>query len=360
MPRFKQSACYILFSFILHINISFAETIVDTVWGKEKITSPLIEELIKTKPVQRLKYIDQSGPLVYFGLAPKFSRYEHSIGVLLLLQKAKAPIAEQVAGLLHDVSHTAFSHLGDHLFYKDNEEKSYQDLIHLQFLQKYHVDEVTGKYDIGISKLDPDLHEYTALERPQPDLCADRIQYIVHTGVILNKINKIDANQIIQDLHFENGTWYFTDKLLAKKFAVLSLEFTEELWSSPWNFVFYEYFSKILKRTFAAKQITADDIKYGVDQEVLDKLYKIKDPKIHKALAHLPNIHQIFKVVEYGNGEFNTTPKFRGVDPWVLKKGKYRRLTEIDKEYKNLFEMTKAWCKKGYGVRLLKEYALVF
>lgn len=89
--------------------------------------------------LQRLKYVDQAGPITYFGYMPYFNRYEHSIGVLALLQKANAPLNEQVAGLLHDISHTIFSHIADHLLYKSNLEKSYQDTVHLKFLKTMHV-----------------------------------------------------------------------------------------------------------------------------------------------------------------------------------------------------------------------------
>ena len=41
--------------------------------------------------------------------------FEHSLGVYLLLRRLGADRREQVAGLLHDISHTAFSHAVDFL-----------------------------------------------------------------------------------------------------------------------------------------------------------------------------------------------------------------------------------------------------
>ncbi len=130
---------------------------------------------------------------------PSFSRYEHSIGVLALLRKARVPLEEQVAGLFHDVSHTAFSHIADHLFLPkdENHVHSYQDTIHLEFLKKMKVDQAVGRYNISIGQMNPDLTQYKAVERPLPDICADRLQYIVHTGVILKKITQEQAKSII-------------------------------------------------------------------------------------------------------------------------------------------------------------------
>ncbi len=83
------------------------EKIYDKVYGKEKIKEPVLIELINSDSIQRLKGISQFGmPDEYYHLKT-FSRKEHSIGVLILLRRMRANLEEQVAGLLHDVSHTA-------------------------------------------------------------------------------------------------------------------------------------------------------------------------------------------------------------------------------------------------------------
>ena len=44
-----------------------------------------------------------------------------------------------------------------------------------------------------------------ALERRLPNLCADRIQYIVHTGLICDLLSKEEAKAIINDIQFIYG-----------------------------------------------------------------------------------------------------------------------------------------------------------
>lgn len=340
----------IILSFLYSVAAQ-AEIIINTKWKNHKVNDRIIEVLEEHFVIQRLKQIDVGGPIRYFLAHPPFSRYEHSVGVLALLDKFNAPVEEKTAGLLHDASHTAFSHIGDCLFYEANKEKSYQDIIHLEFLKKFGIEKIVEKYGIGLKDLDPDLPGYRALEQDLPDLCADRIQYIVHTGVIYNKISKEEAEQIIDDLNFEEGKWFFNSRDVAKKYALLTLDFTKNLYGAPWNCFFYEYFSEILKYSMKNNIISVEDIKYGVDEEIIKKLYKSEDPYITKSFANLKNIHNIFDVVDFGMGSVNIKPKFRGVDPLVKSGSSLKRLTELDNKYKKQYEEVKGFCAKGYGIK---------
>ncbi|OMQ02005.1 phosphohydrolase [Lawsonia intracellularis] len=326
---------------------------IQTVWGECTFEHPIFKKIIEHNTLQRLKYVDQSGPITYFGYMPYFNRYEHSIGVLALLQKANAPLNEQVAGLLHDVSHTVFSHIADHLLYKSNLEKSYQDTIHLKFLKTMHVQKVTEPYGIFLKDLDPDNPSYSALEQPLPNLCADRIQYLLHTGVIVEKISCNQAKMVIDNLKFQDGIWFFLNKKPAKIIGMLSLEFTQELYGAPWNFAFYEYFTEILKEALKIKLITLSEIKYGTDKNVLHLLESSNNKFINKGMEHLKDVHNIFKEYPFGQGELNIKPKFRGVDPLIKVGENFVRLSAIDPNFKEKFEEVKKWCNTGYGIRFV-------
>ena len=85
----------------------------DRIYGNTNIDEPILTDLISSAAIQRLKGISQYGiPQKYYSF-PGFSRFEHSLGTMLLLKKLGAGTLEQIAGLLHDVNHTAFSHLTD-------------------------------------------------------------------------------------------------------------------------------------------------------------------------------------------------------------------------------------------------------
>ena len=149
----------------------------DRVYGKTEISEPLVLELIKTPAIQRLKGIEQAG---YFGpYYPNsvFSRFEHSLGVFILLKKYKASFEEQIAGLIHDVSHATFSHCIDYVLDEGSEkEHNHQDNIFVDFVKKTNIPSILKKYKMDVNYI-LDEHNFPLKERLLPDLCADRIDY---------------------------------------------------------------------------------------------------------------------------------------------------------------------------------------
>lgn len=345
---------YFLLIIILVYTNSFASLSVQNIWGKEEIDNPLLEEIINSPTMQRLKKIDQSGPIVYFGLAPEFTRYDHSIGVLSLLKKANCPLKEQVAGLLHDASHTAFSHLGDIIFNQAEKEHSYQDKIHLWYLNQQNITKITEKWGIKLKELNPDNSQYKALERPLPELCADRLQYNIHTGVIYNIITAKEAKEIVDNLEYKDNKWFFKDINYARKFASLSLIFTKDLWGSDWNAAFYHHFAKIIRKSLELKVITNNDIHFSNDLVILNKIKKSK--ALMKDIKKCVHIKSHYRKVKFGDGELNLKPKFRGIDPWVFYKNKYHRLSYLSPQFKIEFNNIKDWCNQGYGLNFNSYY----
>ncbi len=76
----------------------------------------------------------QAGPSAFAFPFKTVTRYEHSLGVYLLLRRLGAGPREQVAGLLHDVSHTAFSHAVDFVF--SSEEQDHHEALKPVFLDR--------------------------------------------------------------------------------------------------------------------------------------------------------------------------------------------------------------------------------
>src|SRR5579872_6615413 len=107
----------------------WGETI-DTFYGSIEVEEPVLLELIHSPSFQRLKSIHQYGVAYYTTHREEYNRFDHSLGVFAILRAKGAPLDEQIAGLLHDISHTAFSHVGDWVFGKEYQEDDYQSIIY--------------------------------------------------------------------------------------------------------------------------------------------------------------------------------------------------------------------------------------
>ena len=92
------------------------KVLIKSIYGDVEITEPVFIALLQSPVLERLKKVTQGGPTDIAFPDTAFTRYDHSVGVAVLLRLFNAPLQEQLAGLVHDVSHTAFSHLGDLIY----------------------------------------------------------------------------------------------------------------------------------------------------------------------------------------------------------------------------------------------------
>lgn len=347
-----RKAILLVLSFFV-INVSAKTIHVQTVVGPATITDPLAIALIESPIMQRLKHIDQHGPPTHFLQTPTFSRFDHCVGVYVLLNKMGVSRAEQIAGLLHDASHTVYSHTADHLFPNPNRKDAYQDEIHEWFLYQMEVDKILNQYGMRVAEALAKQDHYTALEQDLPNMCADRIEYNLHTGIVMKRITWEEAAAIVEDLHFVEGQWYFTNMCLARKFAELSLFFTEHFWAPPWNIIMNKWLSKLLKRAMLLGVVTHDDIHFGTDHEVLAKLQETTDDAIKNYLRYLNNPFPYFHTVNATEDhDIFYTSKFRGIDPLVQQNGKLLRLTALDPDFRKKYVHLKEKMSQGFHIRL--------
>lgn len=328
---------------------------ISTVFGDVQEENPAVLDLINSQAMQRLKQIDQSGPPAYFAKNyPKFSRYDHSLGVYVLLKRYNTSIKEQIAGLTHDTSHTAFSHLADIIFQSGRERtESYQDSIHTWFLKQMHVDDILASYKLSINDISPKNPEFTALEQEFPDMNADRIEYNLHTALVFQDLTNNEVAEILNALHFDHGKWYFTNPMLAKKFAKLSTYYNKSIWGSAHNNALYAVAGATLKYAIEQQVITKDDLHFGSDTQILKSLYASKDPYLRKLLAIIDNIDQHYEIAKDSTPDIYVPIKMRGIDPLVVSNGKLQRLSDVYLDFKNDLIATRKYASQGVAIKFI-------
>lgn len=320
-------------------------------WGKYDVCDSKIQALIASPVMERLHYIDQHGLIYYVFGFPPFTRFEHCLGVFALLERYGASQKEQVAGLLHDASHTVFSHTGDMVFDAQHKQKSYQDDIHIWFLGEMGAAKPLELFGYRLHEMDPDAPEFQRLEQSLPDMCADRIQYNLHTAYIFDKLTQADINEILDDLHFDAGKWYFTSPEIAYKFAQWPIFFTENFWASAINEVLNVWGGSMLKRALEIDLITTDDIHFGYDLAVLKKLETSTDSEIQNLWHKIYHSHKYFEQVFDESYTYISYPKFRGIDPWVKQGDEWSRLSTLNPLFKEESDRIKGQLKKGLRIK---------
>ena len=352
MKRYLLSL-YLFFHLSLLATESVSESLtLNTLYGQYTVTEPVIIELIQSSSFQRLKDIHQYGTLKYVMPLESYNRYEHSIGVFVILRKFGASLEEQIAGLLHDVSHTAFSHVGDHVFqsYGDN---AYQDDIHTWFITHTELEQILDKYKYTPYDINPKNGRHQMLDKSLPDMCADRIEYNIIGGVKRDLMSKEEAETVFTDLHFEEGVWYFEDPHLARLLANMSLNMTLNLWGSSSNGVIYIWTADAIKRGLEIGLFTFEDFHFSVDDIIWNKLLNCTDPYIQDTMYKLLHYTEYYELVDVQYADIVVKCKFRGINPLVKIGNTFFQLTELDENFKKDFEETKKAAEHGWGIKLI-------
>jgi HD superfamily phosphohydrolase len=318
----------------------------DRVYGSIEINDPVLVELINSRPLQRLKGIQVAG-VVYKVLPWKnITRYEHCIGVMILLRKLEASIEEQIAGLLHDVPHTAFSHAVDFVF--KNEDQTYHEKFHEKIVLESEIPKILQKYSFEIENI-LDEKKHTLLESKMPNLCADRVDYTLREFVARGEgIEKI--NTYVDSLTAFEGKIVFRDQEVAKQFSEEFLLMVQS-WASPIQLTVVETIAHALKLSLEKGIIKEEDF-FLEDEEVLEKMLFSKDEQIIKLLNRLtPNLKVIEDKIHY---DYFSKEKARFVDPEILIGSNLFRVSKIYPSFEEKLLLHKKIMEKGIYARVVK------
>lgn len=293
----------------------------DRVYGGVAVDDPKVLALIDCPTFRRLKGVKQAGPSAFAFPFKTVTRYEHSLGVYLLLRRLGAGAQEQVAGLLHDISHTAFSHAVDFVF--SSEEQDHHEELKPVFLDR--PDVAAALAAMGFAPADfYDDSVYPLLERPLPWLCADRLDYFLRDGLACGEITPAAAGRVLGHLAVADSTVVFTDAGVAREAAALFGRMNRDWWASPTEAYIYNEFADALREGFRLGALVTSDL-YGDDAHVLARLHAARSPLIEGKLDSV--VH--FRPERVAGFVPRVIPKNRWLDPPVKVGAEVKRLSEI-------------------------------
>jgi len=324
-----------------------SEVLADPVYGETALTEPLLRALLRTAPVQRLRRIHQGGASYLVRPGRDVTRYEHAVGVMLLIRRLGGSVEEQAAGLVHDVSHTAFSHVADQLFARQDED--YHEAHFERLVLRSEIPGVLARYGLRAEPL-LDHSRWRLLERALPDLCADRIDYTLRDLLRLGAITPAEVAAFLPALTVLDGAIAVTAPEAARWFVRRFAAEVLDLFMDPLELFANATLARALRRGLTIGALAGEDL-FLDDEAVLARLRAAGDRVILDALELLrPGV----VVVEDENAyDAHVYSKARTVDPLVVGSGGARRCSDLYPSVRALHDRVTRKATRGVFVRVV-------
>lgn len=204
---------------------------------------PVLREIFYSDACRRLQAIEQLTLTPEQSTVPNtasYSRFEGLLGGVLFIRRMadKHGLSEeectrlQVQCLLSDFGHTVGSHKGDHMFQGIGGPEDLHDEQLWDYLEVTGINDILRKHALDPKDvIFPDEHNLA--EAPRPDLCVDRIDYVVREA------NR--SNDVFRDMHFSvddftltpDGIAAITSLQRARLFAEADTLVSELNWGEP-------------------------------------------------------------------------------------------------------------------------------
>ena len=165
---------------------------------------PLLADLAATPEMERLKWVGMNCGCEYtafprFTDSGSYSRWEHSLGVGLIVWHFTGDPAQAAAGLLHDIATPPFAHVvdflrGDYLTQEATEGGTRERIDSSPGIQA-----ILERHGLTTEDV-RDYHRYPIADNDSPQLSADRLEYSLGNAVRWGFLTRKEIALIYDDL----------------------------------------------------------------------------------------------------------------------------------------------------------------
>jgi HD superfamily phosphohydrolase len=300
----------------------------DAVYGEVEITEDVILDLMASETMQRLRGVLQHGISGLIGITSPLTRFDHSVGVMILVRRLGGDLTEQIAALLHDVSHTAFSHVIDYVV-NNHDGQSFHDEQKESYLSGSDVPAVLARHGYDWRQL-LDEEQFPILEQPAPRLCADRLDYFLRDGIELALATPADIKYVLDHLILANNRIATDDLAAARWLGITYIAADDASWANFREVAIYEVTARAIRRGLDIGVLTEADI-WGTDAPAWRKLQTSRDEQLQYWLR-LVSAETEF-VWDEERPTFLVSTKLRTIDPDVFEHGELVPLSELDPSF---------------------------
>ena len=301
----------------------------------------ILKDFAATPSFERLKDVGMHCGCEYtsfrsFSYIKDYSRWEHSIGVALIVWNFTKDEKQAVAGLLHDICTPVFSHVVDFLN-KDYVAQESTEAETRQFiLNAPDLKGLLEKYGFDVDEV-ADYHIYPIADNDMPGLSADRLEY--HTGNFLcrgmlkkDEIAKLYSHLYVAKNEAAIDELAFDDLDAAKQFVKLLLS-NSRLFVADEDRFSMEYLAGILRKAVDKGILKKEDF-YLKEKNVIEKLSG--DKELKGEWDKYRSFKEIYSQKEKPEDcrAFKVPAKKRYVNPLVKTDDGLKRVVDITPELK--------------------------
>ena len=248
-------------------------------------------EYANVPEMQRLKGISMISACEHTKLIPyKFfhNRYEHSIGVALIVWNFTKNRKETIAGLYHDIATPSFSHVIDYLHGDYEKQESTEKLTENIIKDSEAIMKLLKRDNIEVDDI-KDYHMYSIADNDSPKLSADRLEYTLSDGLAtqdafdLESVNRIYKDIIVMENEQGEEEIGFSNLDIAEEY----IERASKLWhlfsGNNENNMVMEFWKDILKNMISENYLLESDLYKYSEDEIVNKIKKCPNKKIKEA-----------------------------------------------------------------------------
>ncbi len=305
-------------------NEESSQVILDSLYGPVRITKR-IEKLLASPLLKRLQGIHQNGVHYLVDGRLATSRYEHSVGVMTLTQMLGADESTQITALLHDISHSAFSHLVDAVFHLPTQD--YHERKRGSFLDTPLAKETIRNCAITAKELD---HNNCSLIKADKDLTVDRLDYVLRDLRAVNCIYHPEYSIILNQLVVQDGVIHCKNIETAFTIFEKFLMVNQKVYFDPHAEVATIAMTTLLRKMLDRGLLKEEDF-FSIDDDLIAKI--AKSPFQHIFASIGPKM-QFFSTFDKRAPLLQR--KLRYIDPRIV--GLPGRLTDHSIEAKKMLD----------------------
>ena len=268
-----------------------------------------------------------------------YSRYEHSLGVALIVWNFTRNKAQSLAGLFHDIATPCFAHVidflhGDYENQESTEEKTTAIIDHSKEIQQ-----ILKELKITTAEV-ADYHLYPIADNDSPKLSADRLEYTLgnfynYQNISLDEIQKMYDDLEVMKNEDDQDELGFKHEDIAFKFVKYMLKNSYMYSADPDRYAM-ETLAELLKDAINDKVIREEDL-YLIEPELIKKL--TSDPRYRERWSNYRKLSKVVRSDKEVEGGLKINAKHRYIDP-LTSKGRVSLINQELKEeiakYSNL------------------------